>query len=363
MNIRLYPNGTPISSSPGVAIKISTNSTTEEMISQCVAALQEVSDFEDTPTVRLFTETGVEITEISFLPVASNGILVVSEGEDFLTPEQANHKEKKEKKKGFFGHFRKKSKSKPSDKVPETGHQSSPNSPTTPTSSNSSQSYSQSSLNSPNSSHSFQRTYSEGAMKNPLANNSNNDSKPQNTKPGNFNDYIQHLYKMDPANSICFDCGAQNPTWASVSHGTYICIRCSGVHRSLGVHISFVQSLTLDTWKPNNVAKMQVGGNRRAHDYFQQHGLMLFAAPKDIPAKYAPQGAQDFRDIILSESQNITPDVNNPPGTSNEPPELNNIINGKQRPKSLIEKPPSDPLPRRPDQKPELGPLPPLPPQ
>ena len=43
------------------------------------------------------------------------------------------------------------------------------------------------------------------------------------------------------ANPVCADCGAPSPDWACINLGVLVCIECSGVHRSLGVHVSKVK--------------------------------------------------------------------------------------------------------------------------
>jgi hypothetical protein len=63
------------------------------------------------------------------------------------------------------------------------------------------------------------------------------------------------------ANRNCADCDDPKPDWASINLGVFICLACSGVHRSLGVHISQVRSVTLDRWRLEDIEAMKLRGN------------------------------------------------------------------------------------------------------
>ncbi|CAL0326250.1 unnamed protein product [Lupinus luteus] len=72
---------------------------------------------------------------------------------------------------------------------------------------------------------------------------------------------LDHLM-CQAGNKYCADCGSSEPKWVSSSFGVFICIKCSGIHRSLGVHISKVLSLKLDEWTDEQVdALVKLGGN------------------------------------------------------------------------------------------------------
>ena len=59
---------------------------------------------------------------------------------------------------------------------------------------------------------------------------------------------LLEIRERDEANAACADCNSKtNTDWVSINLGVIICIECSGVHRSLGTHVSKVRSLTLDT--------------------------------------------------------------------------------------------------------------------
>ncbi|XP_055693030.1 stromal membrane-associated protein 1-like [Lutzomyia longipalpis] len=73
----------------------------------------------------------------------------------------------------------------------------------------------------------------------------------------------------DEDNKYCVDCDAKGPRWASWNLGVFLCIRCAGIHRNLGVHISRVKSVNLDAWTPEQVVSLQQMGNSRARAVYE----------------------------------------------------------------------------------------------
>lgn len=87
-----------------------------------------------------------------------------------------------------------------------------------------------------------------------------------------------------PENANCADCSAKKPTWASINLGVFLCLNCSGIHRNLGVHISKVRSVDLDTWEKSWVDKMNTTGNVNFNSVYEKY-LEL----RDKPTEYESQ--------------------------------------------------------------------------
>ncbi|POW13439.1 hypothetical protein PSHT_07688 [Puccinia striiformis] len=75
-----------------------------------------------------------------------------------------------------------------------------------------------------------------------------------------------------PGNEVCADCKTRNPRWASWNLGIFICVKCAGIHRKLGTHITKVKSLTLDSWTKEQVQCMKQLGNIKSNQIYIPNG-------------------------------------------------------------------------------------------
>lgn len=122
--------------------------------------------------------------------------------------------------------------------------------------------------------------------------------------------FFHQLVKSDEANNKCIDCSTAHPQWASISYGTYFCLQCSGVHRSLGVHISFVRSISMDTWDAKQKKFMEMGGNAAFKRFAEEQGIDSM----QIRDKYHTVAAAYYRDMMKAKYDGTTPPALPAPG-------------------------------------------------
>lgn len=119
-------------------------------------------------------------------------------------------------------------------------------------------------------------------------------ARPNTARSTSFEEHpdklLQSLRKHDEGNSWCADCGSSSKVeWVSINLAIIICIECSGIHRSLGTHISKVRSLTLDntSFTPDIVDLLHQVGNRVAN--------MVWEARLDPAQKLTAQATREQR--------------------------------------------------------------------
>ena len=112
-----------------------------------------------------------------------------------------------------------------------------------------------------------------------------------------------------PENATCADCGTKGTVWAIVNHGTFVCLRCASVHRSLGTHVSKPKGCTgTYLWGDDELASM-ARGNVAANRALGGDAIEVPLDPSDAVLraflvdkydwkKWAPRAPEPAPDLI-----------------------------------------------------------------
>uniref|UniRef100_A0A8D3DKV8 Un-named sa1614 n=1 Tax=Scophthalmus maximus TaxID=52904 RepID=A0A8D3DKV8_SCOMX len=102
-----------------------------------------------------------------------------------------------------------------------------------------------------------------------------------------------------PGNTNCCDCGAPDPGWLSTNLGILTCIECSGIHREMGVHVSRIHSLNLDSLGTSDLLLARNVGNSGFNEILEANLL----SPSLKPSQHSHMAER--KDFILLKYQDV----------------------------------------------------------
>ena len=96
-------------------------------------------------------------------------------------------------------------------------------------------------------------------------------------------------------NNKCFDCGNENPKWASINNGIFLCLKCAGIHRSFGLQFSIIRSLQIDSWSQKQLLFLSKGGNNKFQTFLSEYKILPNSSNE---LKYKSKASQYYRQIL-----------------------------------------------------------------
>ncbi len=82
-----------------------------------------------------------------------------------------------------------------------------------------------------------------------------------------------------------------------MNNAIYLCLNCAGVHRGFGVNISYIRSITMDSWNENQINLMKNGGNQRLRDLFKIYEINQNYSPELL---YSTKLLDFYRRLVLN---------------------------------------------------------------
>ncbi len=89
-----------------------------------------------------------------------------------------------------------------------------------------------------------------------------------------------------------------------MNNGVFVCLKCAGLHRSFGVSVSFIRSLTIDAWDDGQIELIKRGGNLRFREFLDE-----FKVPNNatMDFKYMIRASDYYRKLLKSEVNQSDP--------------------------------------------------------
>ena len=103
-------------------------------------------------------------------------------------------------------------------------------------------------------------------------------------------------------NTTCFDCGDENPKWASLNNGIILCLKCAGIHRSFGLQISTIRSVQIDSWNDKQIKYISQGGNIKFKNFLAEYKI---EPTSSVDLKYKSKAAEYYRYLLRNEVEKI----------------------------------------------------------